>query len=208
MKETTRWSSGISLKMPHRILESSQNRRPARCQHRSEPTSRSDEVSVEVIGRLYDFEITDIADYNWELVFRRFKNSLAPTWISYWTGTQDIDGDKRGNKPQFTVPIRPAVTPCKGIRMWLWKRDITSSLILKPKATCSGPRDGIRLTPTFDFVSKDGKHACPWICITPPTSELYSYRFDRGSSEAVRDFQWSVTSSSVRTTTRYSDVQI
>ncbi|OMF53306.1 hypothetical protein BK141_29465, partial [Paenibacillus sp. FSL R5-0765] len=31
----------------------------------------SDEVSVEVIGRLYDFEITDIADYNWELVFRR-----------------------------------------------------------------------------------------------------------------------------------------
>ncbi|PYE42095.1 hypothetical protein DFQ00_1464, partial [Paenibacillus barcinonensis] len=67
----------------------------------------SDEVSVEVIGRLYDFEITDIADYNWELVFRRFKDSIAPTWISYWTGTKDIDGDKRGNFPQFTVPIRP-----------------------------------------------------------------------------------------------------
>ena len=28
---------------------------------------------VEVIGRVYDFHITDIADYNWETVFRKQK---------------------------------------------------------------------------------------------------------------------------------------
>ncbi len=121
----------------------------------------SDEVSVEVIGRLYDFEITDIADYNWELVFRRFKNSLAPTWISYWTGTQDIDGDKRGNKPQFTVPIRPGSHPLQGYQNVAVKTGYHFKFDFKTKGNMFGPRDGIRLTPTFDFVSKDGKTRVP-----------------------------------------------
>ncbi|WP_339257291.1 DUF5704 domain-containing protein [Paenibacillus sp. FSL R5-0713] len=121
----------------------------------------SDEVSVEVIGRLYDFEITDIADYNWVLVFRRFKNSLAPTWISYWTGTQDIDGDKRGNKPQFTVPIRPGSHPLKGYQNVAVKTGYHFKFDFKTKGNMFGPRDGIRLTPTFDFVSKDGNMRVP-----------------------------------------------
>ncbi|MEK4364038.1 DUF5704 domain-containing protein [Paenibacillus sp. FSL M8-0212] len=121
----------------------------------------SDEVSVEVIGRLYDFEITDIADYNWELVFRRFKNSLAPTWISYWTGTQDIDGDKRGNKPQFTVPIRPGSHPLQGYQNVAVKTGYHFKFDFKTKGNMFGPRDGIRLTPTFDFVSKDGSTRVP-----------------------------------------------
>jgi hypothetical protein len=121
----------------------------------------SDEVSVEVIGRLYDFEITDIADYNWELVFRRFKNSLAPTWITYWTGTQDIDGDKRGNKPQFTVPIRPGSHPLQGYQNVAVKTGYHFKFDFKTKGNMFGPRDGIRLTPTFDFVSKDGRTRVP-----------------------------------------------
>ncbi|MGE6667949.1 DUF5704 domain-containing protein [Paenibacillus xylanexedens] len=121
----------------------------------------SDEVSVEVIGRLYDFEITDIADYNWELVFRRFKGSIAPTWISYWTGTQGIDGDKRGNKPQFTVPIRPGSHPLQGYQNVAVKTGYHFKFDFKTKGNMFGPRDGIRLTPTFDFVSKDGKTRVP-----------------------------------------------
>ncbi|MCP1187258.1 DUF5704 domain-containing protein [Paenibacillus sp. 1781tsa1] len=121
----------------------------------------SDEVSVEVIGRLYDFEITDIADYNWELVFRRFKGSTAPTWISYWTGTQGIDGDKRGNKPQFTVPIRPGSHPLQGYQNVAVKTGYHFKFDFKTKGNMFGPRDGIRLTPTFDFVSKDGKTRVP-----------------------------------------------
>ncbi|WP_256704263.1 DUF5704 domain-containing protein, partial [Paenibacillus sp. FSL R5-0765] len=121
----------------------------------------SDEVSVEVIGRLYDFEITDIADYNWELVFRRFKGSIATTWISYWTGTQGIDGDKRGNKPQFTVPIRPGSHPLQGYQNVAVKTGYHFKFDFKTKGNMFGPRDGIRLTPTFDFVSKDGKTRVP-----------------------------------------------
>ncbi|MFJ2046536.1 DUF5704 domain-containing protein [Paenibacillus taichungensis] len=121
----------------------------------------SDEVSVEVIGRLYDFEITDIADYNWELVFRRFKGSIAPTWISYWTGTQGIDGDKRGNKPQFTVPIRPGSHPLQGYQNVAVKTGYHFKFDFKTKGNMFGPRDGIRLTPTFDFVSKDGETRIP-----------------------------------------------
>nr|WP_260866459.1 DUF5704 domain-containing protein [Paenibacillus xylanexedens] len=121
----------------------------------------SDEVSVEVIGRLYDFEITDIADYNWELVFRRFKGSIAPTWISYWTGTKDIDGDKRGNFPQFTVPIRPGSHPLQGYQNVAVKTGYHFKFDFKTKGNMFGPRDGIRLTPTFDFVSKDGQTRVP-----------------------------------------------
>ncbi|WP_240636849.1 DUF5704 domain-containing protein [Paenibacillus silvae] len=121
----------------------------------------SDEVSVEVIGRLYDFEITDIADYNWELVFRRYKGSIAPTWISYWTGTQDIDGDKRGNYSQFTVPIRPGSHPLQGYKNVAVKTGYHFKFDFKTKGNMFGPRDGIRLTPTFDFVSKDGKTRVP-----------------------------------------------
>ncbi|WP_308723052.1 DUF5704 domain-containing protein [Paenibacillus polysaccharolyticus] len=121
----------------------------------------SDEVSVEVIGRLYDFEITDIADYNWELVFRRFKGSIAPTWISYWTGTQDIDGDKRGNFSQFTVPIRPGSHPLQGYQNVAVKTGYHFKFDFKTKGNMFGPRDGIRLTPTFDFVSKDGRTRVP-----------------------------------------------
>nr|WP_145406421.1 DUF5704 domain-containing protein [Paenibacillus xylanexedens] len=121
----------------------------------------SDEVSVEVIGRLYDFEITDIADYNWELVFRRYKGSIAPTWISYWTGTQDIDGDKRGNFSQFTVPIRPGSHPLQGYKNVAVKTGYHFKFDFKTKGNMFGPRDGIRLTPTFDFVSKDGKTRVP-----------------------------------------------
>ncbi|PYE41869.1 hypothetical protein HUB98_19250 [Paenibacillus barcinonensis] len=121
----------------------------------------SDEVSVEFIGRLYDFEITDIADYNWELVFRRYKGSIAPTWISYWTGTQDIDGDKRGNYSQFTVPIRPGSHPLQGYKNVAVKTGYHFKFDFKTKGNMFGPRDGIRLTPTFDFVSKDGKTRVP-----------------------------------------------
>ncbi len=42
-------------------------------------------VPVEVIGRLYDFRITDIADFAWESVFRTQKGSATPTGNAYWS---------------------------------------------------------------------------------------------------------------------------
>nr|WP_237391806.1 DUF5704 domain-containing protein [Paenibacillus dendrobii] len=76
----------------------------------------TDVVPVDVIGRLYDFHVTDIADYNWEKVFRTQSGSANPTGISYWVGQKTIDGDSRGNKEIFTLPIRPGSHPLQGYK--------------------------------------------------------------------------------------------
>lgn len=75
-----------------------------------------DTIAVEVIGRLYDFQITDIADYNWENVFRKRPGSPEAAGISYWTGTNKIDGDPRGNSAPYVLPIRPGSHPVQGFR--------------------------------------------------------------------------------------------
>ncbi|KGR92400.1 hypothetical protein CD30_00900 [Ureibacillus massiliensis 4400831 = CIP 108448 = CCUG 49529] len=50
-----------------------------------------DSIEVDVVGRLYDFHITDIMDYNWKNTFRN-QDGLTPTGNSYWVGLNGIDG--------------------------------------------------------------------------------------------------------------------
>ncbi|MFB4321665.1 DUF5704 domain-containing protein [Priestia sp. BR_2] len=121
----------------------------------------ADEVSVEVIGRLYDFHITDIADYKWESVFRTQPGSTNPTGISYWVGTKGIDGEPRGNTPQFTLPIRPGSNPIQGFKNVAVKTGYHFKFDFKSKGNMFGKEDGIRITPTFHFVSKDGQYRFP-----------------------------------------------
>lgn len=121
----------------------------------------SDEVSVEVIGRLYDYRITDIADYNWENVFRQKIGSSASTGISYWVGTQGIDGDPRGNKEQYTTAIRPGSNPIQGYKNVAIKTGYHFKFDFKTKGNMFGPDDGIRITPSFYFVTKDGRIRTP-----------------------------------------------
>ncbi|MEC0207259.1 DUF5704 domain-containing protein [Paenibacillus lautus] len=120
-----------------------------------------DEVSVEVIGRLYDFHITDIADYNWENVFRTQKGSAMPTGISYWVGMNGIDGAPRGNTAQYTLPIRPGSHPIEGYKNVAIKTGYHFKFDFKSKGNMFGKEDGIRITPTFHFVSKDGQYRFP-----------------------------------------------
>lgn len=117
----------------------------------------SDEVSVEVIGRLYDFRITDIADYSWENVFRTTEGSSAPTGVSYWVGTLGIDGDPRGIDERFTTPIRPGSHPAEGYKNVAMKTGYHFKFDFKTKGNMFGTEDGIRITPTFYFVTKDGR---------------------------------------------------
>lgn len=121
----------------------------------------TDEVSVEVIGRVYDFEVTDIADYNWESVFRTAKGSKEFRGISYWIGQQEIDGDPRGNKEIYTLPIHPGSHPLKGYKNVAIKTGYHFKFDFKTKGNMFGEQDGIRITPSFYFVSKDGKQRFP-----------------------------------------------
>lgn len=117
----------------------------------------TDEVSVEVIGRLYDFHITDIADYNWQNVFRTQSGSANPTGVSYWVGQKLIDGDPRGNKEIYTLTIRPGSHPLRGYKNVSVKTGYHFKFDFKTKGNMFGPLDGIRIMPSFYFVSKDGK---------------------------------------------------
>ncbi|MFD1130674.1 DUF5704 domain-containing protein [Paenibacillus sp. PDC88] len=120
-----------------------------------------DEVSVEVIGRLYDFQVTDIADYNWESVFRTQIGSTLPTGLSYWVGMNGIDGAPRGNSEQYTLPILPGSHPAEGYKNVAVKTGYHFKFDFKTKGNMFGKEDGIRITPTFHFVSKDGQYRFP-----------------------------------------------
>lgn len=116
----------------------------------------ADTVPVEVIGRLYDFHVTDIADYNWENVFRKQLGSSEPTGVSYWTGLNSIDGDPRGNLAPYVLPVRPGSHPVQGFSNIVVKTGYHIKFDLKTKGNMFGKQDGVRITPTFYFVSKDG----------------------------------------------------
>lgn len=116
----------------------------------------ADTVPVDVIGRLYDFHVTDISDYNWENVFRKQPGSSEPTGISYWTGLNRIDGDPRGNLAPFVLPIRPGSHPIQGFKNVAVKTGYHIKFDLKTKGNMFGQQDGVRITPTFHFVNEDG----------------------------------------------------
>lgn len=114
-----------------------------------------DTVPVDVIGRVYDFRITDISDYNWETVFRASAGSALPTGTSYWVGLNGIDGAARGNTGRFTLPIRPGSHPL--YQNVVIKTGYHFKFDLKTKGNMFGPNDRIRITPSFYFVcAKDG----------------------------------------------------
>lgn len=114
-----------------------------------------DTVPVDVIGRVYDFRITDIADYNWETVFRKSLGAATPTGTSYWVGLNGIDGATRGNTQRYTLPIRPGSHP-------LYKNAVIKTgyhfkFDLKTKGNMFGKQDQITIKPSFYFINaKDG----------------------------------------------------
>lgn len=118
-------------------------------------------VPIEVIGRLYDFRITDIADYQWETVFRTAKGSATPTGKSYWVGSNGIDGATRGNAAPYMLPIRPGSHPESGKKNVAIKTGYHFKFEMKTLGNMFGSGDGIKITPTFYFVDKQGKNRQP-----------------------------------------------
>ncbi|CAM3282381.1 MULTISPECIES: DUF5704 domain-containing protein [Paenibacillus] len=118
-------------------------------------------VPVEVIGRLFDFRITDIADFQWETVFRTAKGSATPTGNSYWVGPNGIDGAARGNKVPYMLPIRPGSHPESGKKNVAIKTGYHFKFEVKTLGNMFGSGDGILIMPTFYFVDKKGQNRQP-----------------------------------------------
>ncbi|MBL0386948.1 hypothetical protein JJB07_09805 [Tumebacillus sp. ITR2] len=121
-------------------------------------------IPVKVIGRLFDFKITDVSDYNWELVFRPTKGSddILPN-RSYWIGDQDFNGDKRYPTvaTPFELPLGPNSSPLQGYSYNAVKTGYHIKFDLKTVGNMYGLIDGIRITPSFTFVKKDGTGRVP-----------------------------------------------
>ncbi|WP_246608678.1 DUF5704 domain-containing protein [Paenibacillus agaridevorans] len=115
-------------------------------------------VAVEVIGRLFDFRITDIADFQWETVFRTTTGSATPTGNSYWVGTKGIDGAARGNASPYVLPIRPGSHPASGKKNVAVKTGYHLKFEVKTLGNMFGAGDGVKITPTFYFVDKKGQN--------------------------------------------------
>ncbi|WP_246061302.1 DUF5704 domain-containing protein [Paenibacillus oralis] len=109
-----------------------------------------DTVPVDAIGRVYDFHVTDIADYNWENVFRTEKGGRTPTGASYWVGLNGIDGAVRGNTSRYTLPIRPGSHPLYSNAVI--KKGYHFKFDLKTKGNMFGAQDQIAITPAFYFI--------------------------------------------------------
>lgn len=71
----------------------------------------TDSISVEVMGRLYDFNVTSIIDYpRWEGVFQT-PLGLAEKIKGYKVGSRDKNGILQNISPIFTLPILPGSNP-------------------------------------------------------------------------------------------------
>lgn len=118
--------------------------------------SAYDSIEVDVVGRLYDLEITDISDYNWKDTFR-LSDGLTPSGNKYYVGLNGIDGEPRGNIEKFTMPVHHG-SDINSIMNQAVKTGYKFSFNLKTKGDMEAINDAIRIKPTFYFVNKDGKN--------------------------------------------------
>ncbi|AOZ94535.1 hypothetical protein PNBC_11930 [Paenibacillus crassostreae] len=115
----------------------------------------TDTVPVEVIGRLYDFRITDIADPNWEAVFRTSRGNSTSKGISYTVGSKGIDSDPNGSLAPYVLPILRGSHPVASYKTMSVKTGYHFKFDLKSKGNMFGDKDAIRITPTFYFQDKN-----------------------------------------------------
>jgi hypothetical protein len=113
-------------------------------------------IPVRVIGRIYGFKLTDINDYpDWAGVFRTDANTSKHSGNYYWVGGIDQDGQVRGNKEQFTLPVLNGSHTTKtnlGVikKGYKFKYDFTTI------GNYFNDKDCVRIKPTFYYVKKDG----------------------------------------------------
>lgn len=113
-------------------------------------------LPVEVIGRIYDFRVTDIADFNWETVFRTAQGSSNPRGNYYPVGENGIDGAPNGRVFPYELPIRRGSHPAQGYKNVAVKMGYHFKFDVKTKGNMFGTYDSVRVVPRFYFVDMNG----------------------------------------------------
>lgn len=114
-----------------------------------------DELTVTVIGRMYDLAVTDVVDYpRWRSVF--YDTDGSKRMYAFWIGKKNLEGDVfLGRSAQGILPILPGDHPFNrsaravglGYRV---------KIQLKTIGDMRGSEDRIALIPTYYYISRDG----------------------------------------------------
>ena len=110
---------------------------------------------VRVMGRIYGFKVTDIADRLWFDVFRKSESTLEHTGNYYYVGTKDEEGRDRGISQLFTLPILEGSHALYKNRGAL-KTGYTFRFDLTTVGEYYSDKDCINIKPEFYYVKKDG----------------------------------------------------
>lgn len=115
----------------------------------------SNEVNVQISGRIYGLTLYDISDYpNWQSVFRR-TNSLQPTGVTYTVGNRDQNGTFTGRLQTYTFPMINGSHP-KIINLGSQKTGYVSRFYLTTVGNMYDQMDSISITPQFYYIDASG----------------------------------------------------
>lgn len=117
----------------------------------------TDEIQVEVSGRIYGLNLYDISDYpTWENVFR-LPNSLKLTGYNYSVGTKDQNGNSNHKNGKYTLtPVNGSHPFYKNIGAI--KLGYVTRFTLQTVGSMSNNMDAIKITPRFYYVDYQGKN--------------------------------------------------
>lgn len=114
-----------------------------------------DELTVTVVGRMYDLAVIDIVDYpRWWSVF--YESDGSRSMYAFWVGKKNLEGDVLPERAaQGILPIIPGDHPYNlsaravglGYRV---------KIQLKTIGDMRGSDDRIALIPTYYYISRDG----------------------------------------------------
>lgn len=114
------------------------------------------QIPVEVSGRVFGLQITDISDYPaWYSVFRK-KDSLAHTGIHYFVGKKDENGSVRTDPAFYTFPMLKGSHPMD-IQTRITPTGYAFRFTIETIGEMYEEDDYVQMTPTFYYISKDGK---------------------------------------------------
>ncbi|MDM8534558.1 DUF5704 domain-containing protein [Clostridiaceae bacterium HSG29] len=116
-----------------------------------------DEKEVEIIGRLYGFKITDIADYpTWEEVFRKEKGSYEHLDGHFYPiGSNDENGNEIKTNEKYFLPIIPGSHPIYENAGSI-KTGYEIRFQIETIGNYFNDGDKIIITPIFSYFDKNG----------------------------------------------------
>ena len=155
-----------------------------------------DEKEVEVIGRMYGFKITDIADYpTWEEVFRKEKDSYEHLEDHYYpVGGNDENGNGIKTNQKFFMPIIPGSHPLYE-NIGSIKTGYEIRFQIDTIGNYFNDEDKIIITPTFSYIDRNGiedNNVSLWSLITDENNISYLVDLNNIKEEIKDKFKYEI----------------